>query len=70
MGLCILGLDASPCIRRVSLCIASALFPKHEHFTMLNSMLESKNLCNNSLLFGLCVCDVLLCNYYLCNDAP
>jgi hypothetical protein len=69
MGLRILGLNASPYIRRDCLVIASAVFSKLEHFTIMNSMLYSKNLCNNSLLYGLCVCDVLLCNYYLCNDA-
>jgi hypothetical protein len=43
-------------------------FRKLEHFTMLNFMLQFKNLCNNSLLCGLGVCDVLLYNYYFSND--
>jgi hypothetical protein len=70
MGLRILGLDVSPCIHHVSLSIASVVFQKLEHFTILNSMLYSKNLCNYSLLCRLYVCDVLLCNYYFYNDAP
>jgi hypothetical protein len=37
MRLCILGPDASPCIHRVSLCIASTVFPKLKHFTILTS---------------------------------
>jgi hypothetical protein len=39
LGVRILGLDASPYIRRVSLFIASAMFLKLEHFTLMNYML-------------------------------
>jgi hypothetical protein len=39
MGFHILGLDASPCSYRDSLCITSAVFPKLEHFIMMKSML-------------------------------
>jgi hypothetical protein len=38
-GLCILGLDVGPCIHRVCLCIAFVVFPKLEHFTVMNFML-------------------------------
>jgi hypothetical protein len=51
-------LDGGPCIV-VLVNAASALFPKLEYFIMLNSIVI-QDLCNNSLLFGLCVCDVLL----------
>jgi hypothetical protein len=62
--------QCEPCIRRVSLFIVSTVFLKLEHFTIMNYILYSKNLCDNSLLCGLCIYDILLCNYYFCNNTP
>jgi hypothetical protein len=66
-GLRIIGLDADPCI------VVLVLY--HFHYVFKTQTLyyvelycNLRTYCNNSLLFGLCICDVLLCNYYICND--
>jgi hypothetical protein len=66
-GLRIIWLDADPCI------VVLVLYRFHYVFKTwtlhyVEFCCNPRTYCNNSLLFGLCVCDVLLYNYYFCNN--
>jgi hypothetical protein len=65
----IIWLDVGPCIIVLVLyrfrCVSKT---RTLHYVELCCNLRTYY--NNSLLFRLCVCDVLLCNYYFYNDAP
>jgi hypothetical protein len=62
----ILGLDSDPCIILLVV-IASAMFSKLKHLIIVELYCNLR-IYVITLLCGLCVCDVLLCNYYFCND--
>jgi hypothetical protein len=66
-GLHILGLDVSPCIIELVYVSFSLCFQNSN--TSLCWTLCNSRIYVITLLFELCVCDVLLCNYYFCNDA-